>query len=105
MKYSDIITITLQVGSSTAVCSVAPMVSPQPGDAVVVDSKWYEVVSAVGVNVTLQQPNTGAAYSGPALLIRFASSDAPPSLRLRAEYEMDKLLQKCGQELVHFLTH
>lgn len=106
MSYTEHVTLSITTGAtitSQLVGASAPLVK---GDALVIDGVWCEVAGQTGVNAELRVAYTGLSQtSASALLIRFASSSAPPSLRLRAEYHHDKLRQKLGEELIHFLTN
>ncbi len=106
MPYSETVTVTIDAGASSTSQFSGATAPAQAGDALVVGGVWSEISGQSGGNLTLRAPYAGAAQaSASALLVRFSSSNASPSLRQRAEYQYDKLRQKLGEELVHFLTH
>lgn len=98
------IAVTVSVNGGTATLSTTPAIAPMPGDALLVNHEWCEVVGVSGSTLTLYGPYSGGNYTGPATLLQCASSYASPALRLRAEYEAGKLEQKLGGELIDFLT-
>lgn len=100
--YSTIVTVT--INGSTATLSATPDVPPMQGDALLVNHEWCEVSSVNGAVLTLFSAYSGGSYTGQAILLQCASSYASPTLRLRAEYEFNKLEQKFGTELIDFLT-
>ena len=106
MPYSEIVTVSLASGASATSQFSGAAAPAQAGDALVVGGVWCEISGQSGGVVNLVSPFAGATQTtAAALLIRFSSSNATPSLRQRAEYQYDKLRQKLGEELVHFLTH
>ena len=98
------IAVTVSVNGGTATLSTTPAIAPMPGDALLVNHEWCEVVGVSGSTLTLYGPYSGGNYTGPATLLQCASSNTTPALRLRAEYEAGKLEQKLGSELIDFLT-
>lgn len=98
------IAVTVSVNGGTATLSTTPAIAPMPGDALLVNHEWCEVVGVSGSTLTLYGPYSGGNYTGPATLLQCASSNTTPALRLRAEYEAGKLEQKLGGELIDFLT-
>ena len=100
--YSTAVTVTINGGTVTL--ATTPAIAPMPGDALLVNHEWCEVVGVSGSTLTLYGPYSGGNYTGPATLLQCTSSNTTPALRLRAEYEADKLGQKLGSELIDFLT-
>lgn len=97
-------TVTVTINGSTATLSAALVMQPMQGDALLVNHEWCEVSSVSGTVLTLFSAYSGGSYTGQAILLQCASSYASPALRLRAEYEFNKLEQKFGTELIDFLT-
>ena len=102
--YSEQISVSMTSGSASLTVSGSPAALMQ-GDALILAGNWYEVTAHTGATITVQPAYAGASQSGSVTLVRFASSQATPSQRLRAEHELDKLTQKLGQELIHFLSN
>lgn len=104
ITYSEQVSTIATAGSANVTLSGSPAPLMQ-GDALILAGSWYEVVSQTGTTAVIQPAYSGPGQSAMGTLIRFASAQASPALRLRAEYELDKLTQKLGQELIHFLSN
>lgn len=98
MTYSQQISVTGASGSITLSVTDAA-----PGDGVVLNGVWYEVLTTAGAACTVRPNLPAAINNAAALLLRFTSGLVTPSLAQSLDYQLDKLRQKTT-ELVEFLT-
>lgn len=104
MPYSQNTLVTAATSSNLLVH--APL-SPTavPGDAWVINGRWYEIVAITGNGSTIYPVYSDPSGQVPGTLLRIISSGTLPSLRVRLDCELEKVDQKLGQELKHFLEN